>query len=455
MNETSIYNTDDIIYALATGWVKSAIAVIRVSGAGCIQIVSKTFACKKKLTDYLTNTAVFGNLYTDEQHTNCIDQCIITVFKNGHGYTGEESLEISCHGGLETVRQILKYLENLGFRQAKRGEFTLRAFLHSKMDLTQAEAVNELINTGGERGRIGALNRLKGSLYTKVAKIKDLVLQIMSVVEVQLDYAEDEIGEDLSFPTEKLQTAINMLQTLVSTYQTGKLYAEGVKIVLAGATNAGKSSLFNLFLKEERAIVSQTRGTTRDYIEAQCAISGIPVKLYDTAGLRESTDTIEEEGIKRSYSLLNTADIIIYLVDASEPVIDKNIVSDSRCIAVVNKIDLQSDLHTVNYDDFIKISVKTAEGFDNLCTEIEKKLTVGLPDNSDNLLIIENQRQQNNLNCAKNALETVLKYVQNNVPLDIVTMQIQEALQNLGELTGEVTTDDILDKIFSSFCVGK
>ncbi len=444
------YNTDDIIFALATGWMKSAIALIRVSGDGCIKALEPSFSCKGCLGEYPSNSAVFGHL-NNLKDKNKIDDCIITVFKNHHGYTGEESLEISCHGGLETVKNILSYLQSLGFREANGGEFSLRAFLHGKMDLTKAEAVNELINSRGRQGNLMALNRLSGALFERINEIKNIITDIMSTVEVQLDYSEDEIGEDLSLPFDRLNKAVEMLDDISCTYNTGCLYSQGARIVLTGAANAGKSSLFNLFLKEERAIVSEIKGTTRDYLEAQCSINGIPVRLFDTAGLRESTDILEEEGIKRSHSLLESADLIVYLVDACEPVKDEKITNDSRCICVVNK----TDMNPCSIKNCISLSVKTTEGFTDLCNEIEKRLKQDFDIVQDSSLVIENQRQKEDIERAKQALSEASEHVKADLPLDIVTMDIQEALQALGEITGEVTTDDILDKIFSGFCVGK
>lgn len=444
------YNTDDIIYALATGWNKSAIAVIRVSGDSCIGKLEQSFSCKGKLSDYPSNSAVYGHLVNNNTKAK-LDDCIITVFKDKHGYTGEESLEISCHGGLETVKSILTYLQSIGFREAGGGEFTFRAFLHGKMDLTKAEAVNELINSRGNEGRLMALNRLSGALFNRINEIKSIILDVMSTVEVQLDYSEDEIGEDLSFPFDKLDKACEMLNGISCTYNTGRLYSQGAMIVLAGSANAGKSSLFNLFLKEERAIVSPIKGTTRDYLEAECSVNGIPVRLFDTAGLRESNDVLEEEGIRRSHSLLDGADLIVYLIDASDPEIEEKITSDSRCITVVNK----TDLNVLEVPGAIGISAKTGEGFDRLVKEIEGRLKKDMEIVGSGGLVIENQRQKDNLERAKSALQDAVSHVKSDLPLDIVTMDIQDALEALGEITGEVTTDDILDKIFSGFCVGK
>ena len=446
------YNPHDVIYALATAWAKSAIAVVRVSGEGCIKALSGAIEGKRDICNLGSNTAYYCHLM-DRQSSLEIDDVVLTVFRDGHGYTGEEAVEISCHGGLQIVKDVLAAMENLGFRQALPGEFTMRAFLHGKMDLTRAEAVNELINSRGRTGQTMALNRLNGALFDRINKIKAIIIEIMGIVEVQLDYSEGEIGEDLSFPMDKLDQAISELGRIKDSFRTGKLFGQGARVVLAGPSNAGKSSLFNLFLKEERSIVSSTLGTTRDYIEASCNIGGIPVRLYDTAGFRSLSESeIEEEGIRRSRSLMYAADVIIYMADCtdgSEP--DDSVLSDPRCIAVLNKIDLGD----VSRPGFIRLSVSTGQGFDELCNAIVAKLTsdVSVPD--DSALVIESERQRKDLERAQTALEGARLAVEKDLPLDIVSMDIQEALEALGELTGEVTTDDILDQIFGSFCVGK
>ena len=335
------YNPHDIIFALATAWAKSAIAVVRVSGEGCIDALAKAVRSGRDIRNAKTNSAVFCHLL-DPADGSEVDDVVLTVFRDGHGYTGEEALEISCHGGLQTVKSVLAVMEKLGFRQALAGEFSLRAFMHGKMDLTRAEAVNELINSQGRAGQKMALNRLNGALFKRIDEIKAIILEIMSIVEVQLDYSEGEIGEDLEFPMDKLEEALSALSEIKDTYSTGRLFSQGARVVLAGPSNAGKSSLFNLLLKEERSIVSSTMGTTRDYIEAMCTIGGIPVRLYDTAGFRSLSESeIEEEGIRRSRSLMDAADVIIYMADATEKSpVDDPVLSDQRCIAILNKTDL-------------------------------------------------------------------------------------------------------------------
>ena len=443
------YDTQDIIYALATPWAKGAIAVIRVSGKGCIAALEKTLVCPKGLGNHNTNTAVFCRFFRNEK---LIDEVVATVYSHGHGYTGQEAVEISCHGGLEVVRAILSALDALGFRQAGRGEFTLRAFLAGKMDLTRAEAVNELINSRADKARESAVNRLSGDLFKEIKAITDSVADVMGVLEVQLDYAEDEISEDVSFPSEKIINATKRIQSLLKTYSTGRLYSQGAGIVLAGNTNAGKSSLFNLFLKQDRSIVSDVEGTTRDYIEAQCAINGIPVNLYDTAGFRTSDNEIENEGIRRSLKVLSEADIIIYLVDSTDMRdLDEILINDSRTICVLNKTDLSHS----SQRGWISVSAKTGEGFEELCSAITLKLEKKADSEAKETVVIENERQRMLLERALDSLIASLKAVEAKLPVDIISLDVQDALEALGEITGEVTTDDILDRIFENFCVGK
>ncbi|MCR4675990.1 MAG: tRNA uridine-5-carboxymethylaminomethyl(34) synthesis GTPase MnmE [Sphaerochaetaceae bacterium] len=446
------FDADDIIFAPATAWAMGAIAVIRVSGKGCIDAISPDFKTVRKdhsLSTRKTATATYGNLAG-------LDDCIITIYRGRQSYTGEESLEISCHGGLQTVKEILDYLLSKGFRKAEGGEFTLRAFLHGRMDLTRAEAVNELIKSRGETAKAMALDRLNGSLYRRIEDIRALVLSVMGKLEVQLDYSEDEIGEDLSFPEEDIKSAIESIKRLSSTFSAGKLYSQGASVVICGRTNAGKSSLFNLFLKQERAIVSPIKGTTRDFLEAQCTVNSIPIRLYDTAGFRDATEEIEKEGIRRSEALAENADILIYMTDASEPVEDREYTEKDNCIKVLNKADIASlESFKAPFDSYLRLSVATGEGFNRLCDILTQKLesTITLPSSGDP--VIENQRQKDNLDRASGALELALKHNQEGLPVDIIAPDVQEALLALGEITGEVTTEDILDNIFSNFCVGK
>jgi tRNA modification GTPase len=435
------YRTDDIIFALATPWGTGALAVIRLSGDTVIQALSPYFRSRTPLTEAESGKAVYGNLAD-------LDRCVLTVYRDGHGYTGEEAVEISCHGGLQTVKAILEFLQRIGFRQAGRGEFTLRAFMHGKMDLTRSEAVAELIDSRTQKSRNASLQRLDGNLQRLISNLRKEVLEIMATVEVQLDYAEDETEPDLGYPVEETREVLEEIDRLRRTYSTGKLYSEGARIVLAGPVNAGKSSLFNYMLNEERAIVSPVEGTTRDFIEGQCSIHGIPVRLYDTAGLRESSDVIEEEGIRRSRNLLDAADLILYLAE-TEKDIDPEITKRANCIVVFTKKDMEGTPDTPG------ISIITGHGLEELYSLIEEKLSEGVPALDEGELVIQSSRQKDCLDRAHDALTAALEHNDLGLGLDIVAVDVKEALDALGEITGEVTTDDILDSIFSRFCVGK
>ncbi|MDC7229064.1 MAG: tRNA uridine-5-carboxymethylaminomethyl(34) synthesis GTPase MnmE [Sphaerochaetaceae bacterium] len=439
------YVTDDIIYALATPWAQSALAVIRVSGEGCKALLATRFSRPKALKEAGNATLVHG--YLQDEAGKKLDEVVAAVYTEGHGYTLEEAIEFSCHGSLAVIKEILALFSRLGMRSAEGGEFTFRAFLHGRLDLTQAEAVQELVVSQSERSRALALGRLEGSLKERISSLKQQLMQVMAAVEVQLDYAEDEL-DAFVFPRAQLVDLITQLHHLSETYQVGKLYKSGARIVLAGSTNAGKSSLFNLLLKQERSIVSPVKGTTRDYIEADLSIEGIPIRLYDTAGLRESSDSIESEGIKRTERLIGQADLVVFLVDST--MMGHVPEEDERTLVVYNKSDLARPPKGK-----LAISAQSGEGVDRLLHEISTRLTSGFSVSGDELLIIESERQYQLLDASEVALGRALELVDEDIPLDITAVELGEALDNLGQLTGEVTPSDILETIFSGFCVGK
>lgn len=439
------YNTDDIIFALATAWAQSALAVIRVSGERCKALLAPHFSRAKALCEAANATLVHG--YLKDEDGQVVDEVVVAVYDKGHGYTLEESMEISCHGSLAVIRKILELLGRLGMRSAEGGEFTFRAFLHGRLDLTQAEAVQELVSSQSQVSRALALSRLEGSLRSRIEMLKRSLLAITAAVEVQLDYAEDELDE-FFFPRVQLVEVIEQLGHLASTYRVGRLYRFGARIVLAGSTNTGKSSLFNLLLKQDRSIVSPIRGTTRDYIEADLDIKGIPIRLYDTAGLRQSDDVIESEGIKRTEQLIGQAELVVYLVDSTD--VGTLPEEDERTLVVFNKSDLARPPH-----GSLAISAQTGEGVAQLLDAIASRLAKGAVSTGDEQVVIESERQYNLLVLAKQALDRALVLVDQDVPLDIIAVELSEGLEHLGQLTGEVTPADILEQIFSGFCVGK
>ena len=434
------YTTDEPIYALATPYAPSAIAVVRTSGDDAIEMISRAFSGAKRLLSAQNATLVHGRLR--DASGSDVDEVVLAVYRKGHGYTGEEAVEINAHGSLRGLDRIFRLLEELGFRKAKKGEFTYRAFMHGRLDLTQAEAVEELISAKSESVQAAALDRLEGSLKKKLQDIRKRLLMMSASLEVQLDYAEDEILEDWVMPTEELNAIISELSRIRATYDASALWREGAKVVLAGETNAGKSSLFNLLTKEERAIVSPVRGTTRDYLEADTMIHGIPVRLYDTAGLRESDDEIEMEGIRRSERLIRDADLVLYLVGPGD---SEEVSWDTPTITVRTKSDLSRG-------EGLSVSVKSGEGLDELLDEIKRRLTEGRGDFSSSV-IIDSERQKDALDRLLSQLEFLVSH--GDESYDIIALFFQSALSVLGEITGEVTSEELLDTLFSNFCLGK
>lgn len=435
------YTTNEPIYALATAYAPSAIAIVRLSGDGVIDLLSSVFDRPEKLKRAKTNTLVYGNLI--DKQNSIVDEVMVAVFTKGHGYTGEEALEINAHGSLTGLKRIFLLLESIGIRQAKRGEFTFRAFMHGRLDLTQAEAVEELISSKSIRGQEAALERLEGGLKNRLLAIKNKLINILASLEVQLDYAEDEILEDWIMPKAEINEIISNLDEIVKTYSAGTIYREGAKIVLAGAANAGKSSLFNLLTKENRAIVSPIAGTTRDYIESFTTIHDIPVRLFDTAGLRDSDDLIESEGIKRSEKLINEADLVLLLLAPGEK---EEITWKTKTIVVKTKSDLEKG-------EGLAISTVNGEGISLLLDSIYQELSSKSSESELGAISIDSERQRDGLVRLVEMLKFILS--NENESVDILALFFQSALSILGEITGEVTNEELLDTLFSNFCLGK
>ncbi len=437
------YNVDEPIYAPATAYAPSALAVIRLSGKNTIEMLSQAFSSPSRLNKAASKTLVHGYIL-DEENVR-IDEVVLAVYREGSGYTGEEAVEISCHGSLVVLKRLFTRLEQLGFKRAEKGEFTFRAFMHGRMDLTQAEAVEEIIHSKSEISQEKALDRLSGKLRDSLAAVKTRLVDILASLEVQLDYAEDEIIDEWVFPEAEVSSIISSLKALSSTYGASRIYREGAKVVLAGAANAGKSSLFNLLVKEDRAIVSPVPGTTRDFIETWIDLGGIPVRLFDTAGLRSSDDMVESEGIRRSEALMDDADLIIYLVDPDDALLPEDIDSE-RTLVVYSKRDKR------RMADDLSISSVTGEGVSELIGQVKERL-MGLSPQEEGGLSIDSERQYSYLLSCIDALESAERC--KDAPVDIMAMFFQSALESLGYITGEVTTEDLLDTLFSKFCLGK
>ncbi len=444
------YDTEDLIAALATPWGESALAVIRTSGTGCVEKFASIFKGNRDITSLPGYSLAFGMLMDND---TAVDQVVLGIYRAPKSYTGEDMVEIFCHGSIPGLTAIMELLHKAGFRDAQPGEFTMRSFLNGKVDLTKAEAVNELILSKSRQAQSLALDRLSGSIFSIIDQVKHILADILAAVEIQLDYAEDESDPDAGFDMKKLDEASGILNRLAATYQVGRLYKDGIRIALAGRTNAGKSKLFNLFLKEDRSIVSDIKGTTRDYIESSIVIRGIPALLVDTAGLRTSDDPVEAEGIRRSGIVIENADIILYLVDSCEGLSaeDEIFLKKHSSIPLWNKTDISESAAP---EGFIPISAATGAGFDRL-EEIIFTKVMGNCNLHAGEAVIDSQRQKDFIDRALDAIGKVKIGMAAEMPLDVVAVDLEEAVNSLGELTGEITSSDILENMFSRFCVGK
>jgi tRNA modification GTPase len=478
---TASYEDDAPIAAFATVPGKSALTLIRCSGKGAIEIAASVFSVPEKLTTAAGNSIVHGWIVSANEK---IDEALVSVFRSPKSYSGEDSLEISCHGGMSAGRAVMHALHKAGFRDALPGEFSFRAFMNGKLDLTRSESVMELVSAKTEKGRRGAINRLSGALETEINGIKTLLVEVLSGAEIFLDYSEDEIGADADEAVgllpgqEQLRQELSRLKKLAASWQRERLYQEGILTVIAGRPNAGKSSLFNMLLREDRSIVTESPGTTRDWIEAWVSIEGIPVQLADTAGLRESLDPVEKLGVERSRELLGSAELILYLIDGTQGFTeeDRDFISNASAplreeikkalfftqplLLIWNKSDIAPMPAQVAEYGAIAVSAKTGEGLVELGKAIAAAVQAGTADISQYADDSQNaalgsERQKNLVEAACTALEEALALAERSEPLDIISPLIREAVNSLGEITGEVTTADILEEMFSRFCVGK
>ena len=451
----------DTIAAISTPIGEGGISVLRVSGTHAFEIVSKLFSGKKNLSDVATHTAHVGN-FSDESKKN-IDEVVCTVFKLPHSYTGEDTVEISCHGGILITRRILESLIHTGARQADPGEFTRRAFLNGKMDLSQAEAVADLIHAQSDKARQSSLEQLEGVLSAKIKKLREDLIQTVGLLELELDFVE----EDLEFVDKKnvgtqIKQAAQEIQNLINTYQIGKVYREGIKVAIVGAPNVGKSSLLNALLNENRAIVTDIPGTTRDFIEEKIIIEGILFQLIDTAGLRETSNPIEQEGVKRTQKIIETADVVLWVKDVLSQQENeyKNFDGIKKLVTVFNKIDLLDDSkrQTISKElnkNAVYTSAHTGRGLENLKQTLYKITISDLQNVENNSVTVTNARHFSSLGSAKEALERAAKTVQQKESNEFIALELRSALDSLGEIIGAVTTEEILDTIFSKFCIGK
>lgn len=451
-----IFNSDDSICAIATGSTTSAISVIRISGSKTFEAIDKIFTAKKVMKSIANLSGYTQSFGTIKKGDQIIDDVIISIYHSPKSYTGEDAAEISCHGSPFIRKTILELLQENGIRLAEPGEFTMRAYSNGKLDLTQAEAVGDLIDSLSEGQHKMAMNQLKGNYSNKISLLRQNLLNFASLIELELDFAEEEVefanrGQFIELLSSIKQEIIK----LIDSFRLGKVIKSGIPVAIIGKPNVGKSTLLNVLLEEDRAIVSDIPGTTRDIIEDTINIKGYLFRFIDTAGIRESTDIIENIGIKKTLEKIGEASIILYLFE-KEPeteIIDllKDMPDGKKVILVKNKIDLtfwenQGSLNIIG------ISAKTGLGIRELETQLLSWVeSFNIADNT----IVVNARHIGALNMTVDSIKNIELGFESGIPTDLIAIDVREALFHLGSITGEITTDELLGNIFGKFCIGK
>lgn len=459
-------NTDTIA-AIATAMSNSGIGIIRVSGNESIEIVDHIFKNSKKensLKRYKSHTIHYGFIYDEDK---ILDEVMVSVFKSPHSFTTEDTVEINCHGGILVLQKILELLIKNGARLAEPGEFTKRAFLNGRIDLSEAEAVIDVISSQNEMALQSSVKQLQGSVSDKVKELRSEIIYEIAFIESALDDPEH---ISLDGFTERLENKIEFLSSsvdkLLSTAENGKMIREGIRTVIVGKPNAGKSSLLNLLAGEEKAIVTEIAGTTRDIIEENINLKGIHLHIIDTAGIRKSDDIVEQIGVEKAKKYTADADLVIYVLDSSVP-LDQNdydimeMIREKKCIILFNKTDMES---LVSFDDLkdktddshimIKISAKENTGIDDFEKAVEKMFFQGKIRENDEVMIT-NMRHKEALLEVKESLLQVKKSLDAGMPEDFYSIDLMSAYQSLGRIIGEETSEDLVNEIFSKFCMGK
>lgn len=462
---------NDTIIALATPSGAGAIAVIRISGTGAIALTAHFFKSirGKNLIQQKSHTILLGHIVDGEK---MLDEVLISIFKGPNSYTGEDVIEISCHGSPYIQQQIIQLFLRNGCRTADAGEFTLRAFLNGKMDLSQAEAVADLIASDNAASHQIAIQQMRGGFSNEIKELRQELLDFASLIELELDFSE----EDVEFANREqfknlLYRIEQVLKKLIDSFAVGNVIKNGIPVAIVGEPNVGKSTLLNVLLNEERAIVSGIAGTTRDAIEDEIAIDGIGFRFIDTAGIRDTEDQIENMGIQKTFEKINQAQVVVYLVDSPllmsenssfkklnieiERIKNKN--PQKQLILVLNKADSLSEnqLITVNqnFSNALLLSAKTGEGIDELKNQLLEFVNTGALRNNET--IVTNTRHYNSLLKALEEIEKVQMGVTEEISSDLMAIDVREALYHLGEITGQVTNDELLGNIFANFCIGK
>ena len=455
------------IAAISTAPAIGGIGIIRISGDNCFEVLNKIFIPKhqENIENIKGYTMKYGKIVDPKTNRN-IDEVIVSYFKNPKSYTAEDMCEINSHGGIVVVRKILELCLENGAILAEPGEFTKRAFINGRIDLAQAEAIIDIINAKTAREAQESENQLEGFLSRRINEIKEKIMNLMVDIEANIDYPEydiEEVSNNKAINT--LSDVEQDLMNLSNSFENGKILKNGIKIAIIGSPNAGKSSLLNSIVKEDRAIVTDIAGTTRDIIEEQVIIGGIPFKIVDTAGIRNAKDEIEKIGIERSKKAANDADVILAVFDSSVPLNkeDKEIlklIKNKKSIIILNKSDLKAEI-TEDSSEFkdlncpiLKMSIKNGEKIESLYSELIKMFNLNQI-TMDNELLITNVRHQELIKKAIESTRMALNDFKTDMPIDIISINIKQILEHLGEITGDNVSDDIIKSIFAKFCLGK
>jgi len=460
------YNIDDTIAAISTPVGEGGIGIVRLSGRDSLSIACKIFKSKNGESPswFKSHTTHYGHITSSPQ--DIVDEVILTVMRSPKSYTKEDIVEINCHGGIVPLKNVLQLVLSSGARLAQPGEFTMRAFLNGRIDLAQAESVLDIISSKTDTSLRAAMGQLAGRLSETVKSLREDLMNLMTHIDASIDFPEEdiEILSNCRFK-EKIEEALNRLKTLIESAQKGRILREGIRTVICGKPNVGKSSLMNSLLKEKRVIVSHLPGTTRDTIEEIINIDGIPLKIVDTAGIIESEDLLTREGVARSRFYIKTADLVLFLLDGSRPLCenDKIImdeIKDRKKIIVINKTDLPNRLelakirNTFQDKAIIKISVKDNKNLKELEDAISDMVWGGRV-TADHTTVVTSARHKALLVQSRRALKKALNNLKENVYPEFTALNMKEAIDSLGGITGETIDDDILNKIFSNFCIGK
>ncbi|OUP81993.1 tRNA uridine-5-carboxymethylaminomethyl(34) synthesis GTPase MnmE [Lachnoclostridium sp. An169] len=465
----------ETIAAISTGMTNSGIGIVRISGEEAFPAADRIFRGREKVSDVKSHTIHYGHIYDGEEE---IDQVLVMAMRAPHTYTGEDTIEINCHGGTFVVRRVLETVLKNGVRPAEPGEFTKRAFLNGKMDLSQAEAVSDLITSRNEYARKSSISQLKGSVKNRINDIRNEIIYHTAFIESALDDPEhisvDGYGDTLKTAAEKI---VSELDRLILSSDDGRIMREGIQTVILGKPNAGKSSLLNVLMGYDRAIVTEIAGTTRDALEEQIHLKGLSLNIIDTAGIRQTEDIVEKMGVDKAKDYARNADLVIYVVDASEELDEDDdkildLIRDKKVIILLNKSDLKTvvdvdkmreRIRTVWINDknadlseipVIEISAKEEQGISELEKTVEKMFLKGSISFNDEVYIT-NARQKSALTDARESMKKVIGSIENGMPEDFYSIDLMDAYEALGRITGDSVGEDLINEIFSKFCMGK